>query len=121
MYLVLFVLHDPDYLEEVLAAWEAEGVGGVTVLFSTGLGRIRQKSGIRDDIPLMPSLDDFYEAPESLSRTLFTTVSDHALVDALVTATRRVVGNLEDPDTGVLMVLPVAEAYGLQKGKPHEQ
>ncbi len=121
MYLVLFVLHDPDYLEELLAAWEAEGVRGVTVLFSTGLGRIRQKSGIRDDIPLMPSLEDFYEAPESLSRTMFTTVSERAIVDALVTATRRVVGNLEDPDTGLLLVLPVLEAYGLNKGGPHEQ
>ncbi len=118
MYLILFVLHDPDYLDELLAAWEAEGVRGVTVLFSTGLGRIRQKSAMRDDIPLMPSLEDFYEAPEDLSRTLFTTVQDHALVDALVTATRRVVGNLEDPDTGLLLVMPVSEAYGLQKGRP---
>lgn len=118
MYLILFVLHDPDYLDELLAAWEAEGVRGVTVLFSTGLGRIRQKSAMRDDIPLMPSLEDFYEAPEDLSRTLFTTVQDHALVDALVTATRRVVGNLEDPNTGLLLVMPVLEAYGLQKGRP---
>ncbi|MBI5298268.1 MAG: hypothetical protein HY869_22545 [Chloroflexi bacterium] len=118
MYLILFVLHDPDYLDELLAAWEAEGVRGVTVLFSTGLGRIRQKSAMRDDIPLMPSLEDFYEAPDDLSRTLFTTVQDHALVDALVTATRRVVGNLEDPDTGLLLVMPVLEAYGLQKGRP---
>lgn len=118
MYLILFVLHDPDYLDELLAAWETEGVRGVTVLFSTGLGRIRQKSAMRDDIPLMPSLEDFYEAPEDLSRTLFTTVQDHALVDALVTATRRVVGNLEDPNTGLLLVMPVLEAYGLQKGRP---
>ncbi|MFZ5879087.1 MAG: hypothetical protein ACOY0R_06940 [Chloroflexota bacterium] len=118
MYLVLFVLHDPDFLDELLAAWEAEGVRGVTVLFSTGLGRIRQKSAMRDDIPLMPSLEDFYEAPEDLSRTLFTTVQDHALVDALVAATRRVVGNLNDPDTGLLLVMPVLEAYGLQKGRP---
>jgi hypothetical protein len=119
MFLVLFVLHNPDFLEEVLGAWEAQGAHGATVLFSTGLGRIRQKSGIRDDIPLMPSLDDFYETPESFSRTLFATVPDRALADALVTATRRVIGNLEDPETGVLMVLPVLEAYGLQKGKSH--
>ncbi len=117
MYLVLFVLHDPDYLEELLAAWEKLGVSGVTVLFSTGLGRLRQRQGMRDDLPLMPSLEDFYEAPEDLSRTLFTTVSDHDMVEALLAATRNIVGNLDDPDTGLLLVLPVAEAYGLQKGR----
>ncbi len=117
MYLVLFILHNPDYLEDLLAAWERLGVSGVTVLFSTGLGRIRQRKGIREDLPLMPSLEDFYEAPEDLSRTLFTTVSDHAMVEALLTATRNIVGNLDDPDTGLLLVMPVAEAYGLNKGR----
>jgi len=118
MYLVLFVLHNPDYLEELLSAWEATGISGATVLFSTGLGRISQNKGMRDDIPLMPSLEDFYETPQDLSRTIFTTVSDHDMVDALLTTTRKIVGNLEDPDTGLLLVIPVAEAYGLSKGRP---
>ena len=117
MYLVLFVLHDPDYLEELLAAWEGLGVSGVTVLYSTGLGRLRQRKGMRDDLPLMPSLQDFYEAPEDLSRTLFTTVPEHDMVDALLAATRNIIGSLDDPNTGLLLVMPVAEAYGLNKGR----
>jgi hypothetical protein len=120
MYLVLFILHNPDYLEELLAAWQALGVSGVTVLFSTGLGRLSQRKGMRDDIPLMPSLEDFYEPPDNLSRTLFTTGSDHGMVEALVTATRKIVGNLEDRDTGLLLVMPVLEAYGLNKGGLNE-
>jgi hypothetical protein len=117
MYLVLFVLHNPDYLDELLTAWEKLGVSGVTVLYSTGLGRLRQRQGLRDDIPLMPSLEDFYEAPEKLSRTLFTTVTDHPMVEALLAATRNIIGDLDDPDTGLLLVMPVAEAYGLNKGR----
>ena len=120
MFLVLLVLHDPDYLEELLAAWKALGVSGVTVLYSTGLGRISQRRGMRDDLPLMPSLEDFYEAPDDLSRTLFTVVPARETVGALVTAARKVIGNLEDPDTGVLLVLPVLEAYGLDKGGSYE-
>ena len=54
-YLVVFVLDDPDRCQDVLDAWEGAGVKGITILESTGIGRVRQ-AGIRDDIPLMPSL-----------------------------------------------------------------
>lgn len=115
MYLILFILHNPDYVEELLTAWERIGVTGVTVLFSTGLGRLRQRKGIRDDLPLMPSLADFFETPEDLSRTFLTTIPNHELVEALLRTTRNIVGDLDDPETGLLLVLPVTEAYGMNK------
>jgi hypothetical protein len=120
MFLVLLVLHDPDYLKELLAAWKALGVSGVTVMYSTGLGRITQGRGMRDDLPLIPSLQDFYEAHDDMSRTLFTVVPDQDVVQSLITAARKVIGNLEDPDTGLLLVLPVLEAHGLDKGGSYE-
>ncbi|MBK9600573.1 MAG: hypothetical protein IPO36_01830 [Anaerolineales bacterium] len=63
MYLIILFLYNPDLLEEVLKEWEEAGVENATVQFSTGMERVIQKQGIRDDIPLIPSLDDFYEAP----------------------------------------------------------
>jgi len=117
MYLILFVLNDPDKLEDLLIAWEEKGVQGATVLFSTGLGRIRELDGWRDDMPLMPSLRDFYELPENMNRTIFTIVKDETQVDAIVTATKKVVGDLDESKTGLLLVLPVARAYGVNKRK----
>jgi len=118
MYLILLVLNDPDRLEDLLIAWEEKGVLGATVMFSTGMGRIRQMSGWRDDMPLIPSLRDFYEAPENMNRTIFTTVNDEADVDAILAATKSVIGDLEDQGTGLLLVLPVARAYGVNKKDP---
>jgi hypothetical protein len=69
----------------------------------------------RDDMPLMPSLSDFYEVPENLNRTIFTVVENEAQVDALVAATQEVVGELDEQGTGLLLVLPVARAYGVNK------
>jgi nitrogen regulatory protein PII len=109
------VLNNPDRLEELLIAWEENGVQGATVLFSTGLGRIRQMDAWRDDMPLMPSLRDFYEIPENMNRTIFTVVDNEAQVDALVAATQEVVGELDEQGTGLLLVLPVARAYGVSK------
>jgi nitrogen regulatory protein P-II 1 len=114
MYLILFVLDDPDKLEDLLNAWEKAGTGGATVLASTGLNRMLN-SGIRDDIPLMPGLDDFYKREEDFHRTLFTIVKDDDMLNKIVAATQSVVGDLNKPNTGILVVLPTAQVYGLEK------
>jgi hypothetical protein len=113
MKLILFVLHDAEKLRPLLAAWKGAGVSGATVLLSTGLGRIDQSKGLREDIPLMPSLEDFLPQPERLSRTLFTMIEDEDVVEKVIAATQDVVGDLCVPDRGLLMVLPVSQVYGL--------
>lgn len=115
MYFILFVMHDPDLLEELLREWEAAGAQRATVMLSAGMRRLRQKEGLRDDLPLMPSLEDFYEMSQSFSRTVFTTAQDESMIDKILAATQRVVGDLRDHETGVLLVLPVVKAYGLEK------
>lgn len=115
MYLILFVLNDPEKLDDLLDAWEAAGAPGATILYSSGLGRVRLGGGYRDDLPLIPSLDDFIQHEEALSRTIFAIVDAEALVDRIVAATEQVVGDLSLAHTGVMAVLPVARTYGLVK------
>jgi nitrogen regulatory protein P-II 1 len=114
MSLILFVLHDPEKLRELLDAWKEAGVTGATVLFSTGLGRLHRSDVLSDDLPLMPSLEDFLPRVERLSRTIFSMVEDEKIMNAVVAATMRVVGDLSQPDRGLLMVLPVERVYGLR-------
>ncbi|MBN1305181.1 MAG: hypothetical protein JXA13_12165 [Anaerolineales bacterium] len=115
MFFVLFVLHNPDLLEDLLAAWEEIGVQGVTILPSTGLGRIRQRGGPRDDLPIMPSLNDFYNVlGEEFNRTLFTVIKDEGLIARIVAATEEVAGSLNEPETGMLVVLPTHCVVGLR-------
>jgi len=114
MYLILFVLDNPDKLEELLDAWEETGTGGATVLSSTGMHRLNA-GVIRDDIPLIPGLDDFYKRVEDYHRTLFTIVKDDEMLNKIVDATQKVVGELTNPNTGILVVLPAAQVYGLEK------
>jgi hypothetical protein len=115
MYLIILFLYNPDLLEEVLKEWDEAGVESATVQFSTGMERVIQKQGIRDDIPLIPSLDDFYEAPETVSRTIFTAVKEEAMIDKILAATQRITGDLNNEKTGVMLVLPVLKAYGIDK------
>jgi hypothetical protein len=113
-YLVVLVVDDLDDCPAILDAWEAAGVLGVTILASTGLGRIRS-AGLRDDMPLMPSLQDLFESEEVHHRTLLSVVDSQELVDKMVAIAQQVIGNLEDPHTGFLFVVPVIQAYGLGK------
>jgi nitrogen regulatory protein PII len=114
MSLILFVLHDPEKLRELLDAWKEAGVSGATVLFSTGLGRLHHSDTLSDDLPLMPSLEDFLPKAERLSRTIFSMVEDEKIVQGVIAATERVVGDLNQPDRGLLMVLPVDQVFGLR-------
>ena len=115
MFFLLFVLHDMEYLDAVLSAWEEVGVSGVTILASTGLARLRGKSALREALPLIPSLEDILEQMHDTNRTLFTIIKTQELVDQVVAATQRVVGDLEKPNTGILVVLPILQAYGLNR------
>ena len=115
MFLILFVLHDPGLCDDIFEAWEEAGVGGITIFPSTGLARIRTRGAWRDDIPLLPSLEDFKSHIENMNRTLITIVDDEAMADRVVAATQSVTGDLNQPNTGILVVLPIVRSYGLNR------
>jgi len=110
-FLVVLIVDDPADCTCILDAWEEIGVKGVTILESSGIGRVR-KASLRDDLPLMPSLQDILATREVPHRTLFSVVEDQETVDRMVAAAKDQIGSLDAPHTGFLFVMPVLEAYG---------
>ena len=119
-HMILLVVDNPDQCPAVLDAWEELGVGGITILDSTGLGRLR-KASIRDDIPLMPSLSFLLKGREERHRTIFTVVEGEELVDRIISKTQEIMGDLNEANVGVLFVLPVSRVVGLQGGQLRAQ
>jgi hypothetical protein len=76
------------------------------------MGRINQSAGLRDDLPMMPSLSDFYGNDQELSRTIFTIIRDE-LVGYIISATEKIAGDLNKPGNGILIVIPTDSVYGL--------
>jgi nitrogen regulatory protein PII len=111
--LLVLVLDNLEQCPAVLDAWEQAGVAGATILESSGLARM--KGAIRDDLPLLPSLRDLMAGREWHHRTLFTVVEDEATLERAIEATERIVGDLSEPHTGLLFVLPVNCVLGLVK------
>lgn len=113
-YLVVFVLDNPDLCDDVLKTWENTGVKGITILESTGLNRVR-RAGIRDDVPLMPSFIDLIKTRETHHRTLFSVVETEEQSEQLLKATEEIVGDINQPHTGLLFVVPLIKVYGITK------
>ena len=114
-YLVVLVLDDVNQGPDILDAWEKAGVGGITIIESTGLARVRQKMGFRDDIPLMPSIRALLQGQEEHHRTIFSIVEGEEMVRQLIATTEAVVGELSEPNTGVLFALPLSHVAGVPR------
>lgn len=113
--LVVLVLNDPGRLDEVLTAWLSAGVPGITTLNSTGVRQGLGKRAFRDDLPLFPALDDLLQGDTGHSLTLFAVVPDGFAIESLLTATERITGRLDAPNTGILFTVPVSRAWGLMR------
>ncbi len=115
--LVVYVMPELEVYQDVLAAWKECGVTGVTILESLGLQKAQELHARKDDLPLFPSLHHLLESEEYHHRTAFTVVDDGFDLGRLVEATRQAIGgDFNAPNSGLLFVIPVACAYGLQ---PH--
>jgi len=113
-YMIMYILNHVQQMPQILKVWEEAGAPGITILDTTGLNRLRQ-AGFRDDLPLIPSLADMLEEKSTEHKTLLMIVQTEADVDRFVEAARAVVGDFNNPNTGILCVWPLARVYGLDR------
>jgi hypothetical protein len=108
------VLDNPALLNDVLEAWTDVGVRGITILESTGVHRVRSRAS-RQDAPFMLGFSRLLRTDQVGHYTLFAVVPNMEIVERLVEATEGIVGDLTQPNTGVLFAIPLAAAWGLPK------
>lgn len=114
--MLVLVLDQTEKFPEIIQAWEAVGVPGVTVFESAGSRKFLDHAS-RDDMPLMPSLRSLLEGEESHNRTLFTVIEDAAVLERAIVAAQNVVGDFAHPHTGIMFVVPVGRTFGVPKTK----
>jgi nitrogen regulatory protein PII len=114
MYMVMLVLDDPQQLDDVLDAWHATGVSGVTIVESTGINRHRKARQIGTGF--MAGMNRLMAAGVEGHYTLFVIVPDSEMVKSCISATESVIGNLDQPDVGVL----ASWSLEVVKGVPHK-
>jgi hypothetical protein len=107
------VLNDPDRLDEVLEKWEGAGIRGATIVESTGLYRRRARQEGNKRVPLHFSFGSLQAHKLEDHYTLFVIVESAAQVERCIQATESLVGNLDEPNTGVLAAWPLEFVKGV--------
>ncbi len=111
MYMVMFVLDNPALLDDVLDAWREAGVSGVTITESSGLYRQQRQRPVGARYAFgMPRAA---KRMESGNVTLFTIVPDAGTVQVCLRAAEAIIGDLSEPDTGVLAAWPLDVVKGV--------
>lgn len=117
MHLVLYIARDVEQADAVLKIWLDAGISGVTILESAGMQQLGAYK-MRSDVSFMPTLASLLKGKEINHRTIFSAIDDDAILQRVITATGKYVGDWGLPDVGVLLVLPILQAYGLGKEVP---
>ncbi len=119
-YMVMLIVHNMNNWPDILDAWEAAKVPGMTILESAGLGTLRQIA-LRGDMPLMPSISDLFRSREHPHRTFFSVVEGEEMVERLIQVTEEILGDMTQPKNGILFVLPVSRVVGFRGAQQREQ
>lgn len=111
MHVVFIVLNRTELLDELLAKLSKSGIRGGTVLDSTGMVKHIDNS---NDGYILGSLKLFLDNPYPESKTMFFIVRDDQ-IDIIRKTLNDVVGNIENPNTGIIFGFPLSFADGLHK------
>ncbi|MDA3957085.1 hypothetical protein [Oceanispirochaeta sp.] len=108
MKLLVFVLNDEEYLEQVLSAYIEAGVAGATILDSEGMGRF-----LAYEVPLFAGFKDFMKGNRPYNKTILSVIREQDTIEDLKKLVDEIVGGLDKPGTGIMFTLPIDWASGL--------
>ena len=109
MKLLVFILNKEEYLEEILEAFLELNIKGATILDSVGMGSI-----LAQDIPIFAGFKNLLQGSRPANKTILTVIPEN-LVEPAIKAIEQIVGSLEKPGRGLLIVLNLEEVFGLSK------
>ena len=113
-HMLQIILDEIKFLPDLLQAWRDIGVSGTTIMKSVG--------GYRTSTWLskvgLTAIDHLFEAKEIQRRTLIAVIEDDELLARAIAEAERIVGGFDRPNSGVLLVLPVAQTRGINNAKP---
>jgi hypothetical protein len=109
MKLLVFFLNKEEYLEEILEAFLELNIKGATILDSVGMGSI-----LAQDIPIFAGFKNLLQGSRPANKTILTVIPEN-LVTPAIKAIEQIVGSLEEPGRGLLIVLNIDEVFGISK------
>ncbi len=108
MELVIAVIENPDYVRPIITKFYEGGIPGATVIDGRGMGHM-----MADKTSIFSRFSDLTGGDGAINHNniIFTVVEDEK-VDKAFEIIEEEIGNLEEPDTGLVLSVPVNKISG---------
>ena len=111
MQLLVLVLNKVELLDELLKSFLEAGIKGATIIDSVGMARALTSGG-NENIPIFGSLKFIMNEGSPSNKTIFVVLEDNEL-KTCVECIRKVIGDINKPDVGILFTVPVNYFEGI--------
>ena len=112
MQILILVLNKTQKLDALLLELNDNGIRGGTIIDSMGM--VRTLADEHSEIPLFGSLKAILNENRPINKTIFMVLEDEKIPIAME-CIRKVVGNINEENTGNMFTLPVNQVEGLTK------
>ena len=112
MKLLVFILNNTDKLEELMVELSEAGIRGATVLESSGMAQVLTHS--KEDDPLIGYLRTLIDPSKETNKTILFVAEDEDII-TIRKVINDVVGDLSQPQTGIVFTVPVDFTDGIKK------
>ncbi len=110
MKLLVLVLNKIECLENLLKELANNSITGATIISSTGMAHELMNY---EDISFLGSFRQFLNPQRKENKTILMVLKEEK-IDIVIKAIEKVVGDLSEPNTGIMFVLPLDMIKGLK-------
>ncbi len=111
MKLLVFVLNKIEKLDNLLHELKLRNVSGATIIEGTGMVRELIEN---DDMGFLLSLKSLFDNPRKPSKVMMMVVKNEEEVKTVIETVDKVVGDLSEPNSGILFTIPVDFVKGMK-------
>lgn len=108
MHLLVCVVNNTAKVNEIVAGFIDIGVTGATVIDSHGTVEIAV-----EQVPVFAGFRHLLRGDREANRTIFTVIEDERVLKRAMRLVQDSCGDLAQPSTGIMFVVPVTEVVGL--------
>lgn len=108
MHLLVCVVNNTARVNEIIAGLASIGVTGATVIESHGTIDIAVEK-----VPVFAGFRQLLHGDREVNRTIFSVIEEEDTLDRAMAVVEGICGDLDQPASGIMFVLPVTAVKGL--------
>ena len=106
--LLIVVINEEEKLDPILSGMVELGITGATVINSEGMGRV-----LSHDVPIFAGLETLALRSRPRNQTIFSVIREDDKVGGVLKLLKEILGDLDDPGTGIAFTIPISRVVGL--------